>query len=49
LKIPFFLSYHVSGKLEETTDATGLLLGLDWYRRGRSEFSFILLWALGLF
>lgn len=35
--LSFFLSYHVSGKLEETTDAAGLLLGPDWDRRGRSE------------
>lgn len=45
----FFLSYHVSRKLEEITDAAGLLLGPDWYRRGRSEFPCILLWVLAWF
>lgn len=44
----FFLSYYVSWKLEEITDAAGLLLGPDWYRRGRSEFSCVLLWAFAL-
>lgn len=44
-----FFSYYVSGKLEETTDAPGLLLGPDWNRRGRGELPCILVRPLACF